>query len=419
MSPSLRRGLDFELYWHVDGSTMKELLSSRLLVTNCKDASPLVGDKQIVDILAKHEPFAGFLTDAQGDTITGEVLSPKSENILRRRSAQNENFSVFRFSFISAGYDVAWTKLLASRDTGYVFEPGKLVQVWKNKKIFGLKDDSTGAIIPAKEIVELNPFLISGYWNKIKFDAKENEFVVEQGSSIPPFIPALTQGGSTFGSLSKMFYEVVKTVDDVDNSKLIGFLEKAVSVAMQSGSDLRTRASSGNVLNESPYDKELRDLRSQMKKADTAPRSKIGNGPWVDVEKETWKSAQEVAKSVGAAKIFKSKVHYETQWSGSDYVDGYTKDYTICFYASSLESAKDMLATFKKERDYHGRSALDLSNYPNYSEYTFSEPVEVTRAEADAVVAENKGKAEGMTDHILYLPTRAIMDEMKASVNWA
>lgn len=87
ISQRLRRGLDFEIYYQVDGETAKRLLQSRIFATNIRDITPVSKDTPIIDILSGIQPFAAFLTDAQGDRITDDVLSPKSENILRRRNA--------------------------------------------------------------------------------------------------------------------------------------------------------------------------------------------------------------------------------------------------------------------------------------------------------------------------------------------
>lgn len=422
------------MYYHVDGATMKRLLDTTLLVSNCKNVKSLVPSEQIVDILAPYQPFASFLTDSQGDTITDQVLSPKSEQILRRRSAQNDNFSIFKFSFISAGYDVVWTKLQASKDTHLVFEPGSLVQMLKRGKLVALKNDATGEQIPASELEEVNPFILSGYWNRVFFDNKQNEFTIDPSSSISPLIPALTAKHDK--QPRKMFFSIVKQVEDIDNSKLVSFLESAVSVAMQSGSDLRTKATESEEVNESPYDKKLRDIENQMRSKDTAPASKIpqvgdrsyrdADGRLRDYKEMTWQSAKDVAKSIGAAKVFKTTCHYDTQWSGSDYVDGFSRNFDMYFYASSAESAKEMLKVFKEEHDHHGYSAMDLSHTPNYSVYEFSEPVEVTKESAEAAIAQNAPEKKDiyddfalLTSTIHYLPTRAIVDEMKASVDWA
>ena len=431
LTPKLRRGLDFEMYYHVDGATMTRLLNTTFLLSNCKNASQIVQSEQIADILDGTEPFASFLTDSQGDTITDEVLSPQSELILRRRSAQNDNFSIFKFSFISAGYDVAWAKLLARKDTHEVIQPGSFIEVLKRGNLVSLKNDLTGETIAAKDLEELNPFLLSGYWSRVTFDKNNEQFIVDQKTSIAPFIPALVAKYQKM--TKKMFCSIVRSTNDIDNTRLVNFLEKAVVTAVSSGADLRTKAVESEKIDESPYDTKLRDLRYQMNTKDTAPKSKIpqvgdrqykdANGRLRDVKNMTWQSAEEVAKKVGAAKVFKTHCDYNCQWSGSDYVDGFSKHFDMYFYASSEDSAREMLEVFKKEHDYTGFSAMDLSHTPNYSTYTFSNPIEVPRAEAEAAVS--KCKVDPYDDFSLlaskihFLPTKQIVADMKASVNWA
>lgn len=87
VSPRLRRGLDFELYYQLDGEVVKRLLDTTLLVTNCRNWKGITDQEQIVDILAPYEPIACFLTDSFGDQITGDEMSPESQKILRQRNA--------------------------------------------------------------------------------------------------------------------------------------------------------------------------------------------------------------------------------------------------------------------------------------------------------------------------------------------
>ena len=72
-----------------------------------------------------------------------------------------------------------------------------------------------------------------------------------------------------------MFCSIVKSTNDIDNTRLVNFLEKAVVTAVSSGADLRTKAVESEKIDESPYDTKLRDLRYQMNTKDTAPKSKI------------------------------------------------------------------------------------------------------------------------------------------------
>ena len=111
VNTSNRKGLDFEMYFQVNGETMKRLLNAKVLVSNIKDIKPLVDTEQIVDILASSQPVAAFLTNSYGDIIIDEVMSPASQLILKQRNAQSPTVGAFKFSFFNADYDVLWRKL--------------------------------------------------------------------------------------------------------------------------------------------------------------------------------------------------------------------------------------------------------------------------------------------------------------------
>lgn len=192
------------------------------------------------------------------------------------------------------------------------------------------------------------------------------------------------------------------------------------------------------MITESPYDKKLSDIRQKMAQADKSPKSKIpvrsgdymptADGKYASINKETWKSASEAAKVIGSDKVFRSHCNFECQWSGSDYVDGWSASLDVFLYAFDKADAKERLDVFCNEHNTSGYSAMDLSHTLNYSTYTFSDPVESSKEEAEAVIAQQGNKKiadsrstvlETIGDHILYLPTKKIFDEMKKSVDWA
>ena len=238
INTSNRKGLDFEIYYQVDGNVMKQLLAARLLASNIKDPSPFVNSAQIVDILASQTPIAAFLTDGYGDRITDNVLSPMSEQILKQFNAQRPNVSAFRFSYFNADYDVIWKKLYALAGSNDILKPGSFVSTWKRNDTVSLTVD--GKVIPKGEFVELPVYVIGGYWNKIDWNPEMSQFEVNQSQSTKTIIPSVK--AKINGKEATAFWNAAKTVDQIDNSKLIGFIELAIDKATESGRDLRSKA---------------------------------------------------------------------------------------------------------------------------------------------------------------------------------
>ena len=238
INTSNRKGLDFEIYYQVDGNVMKQLLAARLLASNIKDPSPFVNSTQIVDILASQTPIAAFLTDGYGDRITDDVLSPMSEQILKQFNAQRPNVSAFRFSYFNADYDVIWKKLYALAGSNDILKPGSFVSTWKRNDTVSLTVD--GKVIPKGEFVELPVYVIGGYWNKIDWNPEMSQFEVNQSQSMKTIIPSVK--AKINGKEATAFWNAAKTVDQIDNSKLIGFIELAIDKATESGRDLRSKA---------------------------------------------------------------------------------------------------------------------------------------------------------------------------------
>ena len=238
INTSNRKGLDFEIYYQVDGNVMKQLLAARLLASNIKDPSPFVNSTQIVDILASQTPIAAFLTDGYGDRITDNVLSPMSEQILKQFNAQRPNVSAFRFSYFNADYDVIWKKLYALAGSNDILKPGSFVSTWKRNDTVSLTVD--GKVIPKGEFVELPVYVIGGYWNKIDWNPEMSQFEVNQSQSTKTIIPSVK--AKINGKEATAFWNAAKTVDQIDNSKLTGFIELAIDKATESGRDLRSKA---------------------------------------------------------------------------------------------------------------------------------------------------------------------------------
>ena len=230
LSKRLRNGLDFEVYYQVDGDTARRLLGSSVLATNVNDISGVFRDTPIIDILAGITPFAAFLTDAQSNRITDKILSDESERILRMRNAQRGNFSIYRFGFMASGYDAVYRQMFADRDDHRIFDPGRIIRrrdgiaVYADEKRIDEID-----FLENDELIQVNPFIMSGYWNRILFDTQIGKFQVSDDGKINSVIPRIDSASRPFS-----FYRsgLVRVSDDVDNGRITNFLETAVGTAM-------------------------------------------------------------------------------------------------------------------------------------------------------------------------------------------
>lgn len=77
LTPKMRRGLDFEMYYLVDDDTLRQLLSTTFFVSNCTRVSEKLHMPQIAELLSHAEPQYAFLTNSNSDPITDKELSPQ------------------------------------------------------------------------------------------------------------------------------------------------------------------------------------------------------------------------------------------------------------------------------------------------------------------------------------------------------
>lgn len=149
---------------------------------------------------------------------------------------------------------------MAWKDTGEIIPDGYSILVSRSGKPAGVRKlDGSGEQYRMDQVQTLSPFLASGYWTGFAWDANRNAFV-KNSDIAGPFIPSLVNGKWRMRETS-MFKSVVKCASDIDWSGLTGLLEKAVSKAMTSGRDLRTKAAESvyidyiaHMLDESTYE---------------------------------------------------------------------------------------------------------------------------------------------------------------------
>lgn len=140
---------------------------------------------------------------------------------------------------MSAGHSCIWHDMFASALDHEVYDPRRIVVKLSGGKPAGLiVADERGEEQPVSldEVQQIKPFIISGYWNRIVFDPSEDCFKVSGSDVVKTAIPAISK---------RSFYQtgMVRKLEDVDNARILGFLETVVGKALigdNSGSaDLR------------------------------------------------------------------------------------------------------------------------------------------------------------------------------------
>lgn len=151
------------------------------------------------------------------------------------------------------------------------------------------------------------------------------------------------------------------------------------------------------------------ELRKDELTKQTATSSKI-QVPNVNATKQAYASAKEIAKTVGTDKIFKADLNYYQEIHWSDGTDVDRGQSTICLYAKDIDDANRRL-----------KLLVDCSITNAYS---FSDVKEISYDDAQQIISKNSERKFGLyfkdlDDHILTLPTPAMYDEMKKSIDWA
>lgn len=142
---------------------------------------------------------------------------------------------------MAAGYSCIWHDMFANALDHTVYDPRRIIQRLKNGKTVGLivtGENGEETQVPLNDVQHIKPFIMSGYWNRIIFNPSENNFNVSGLDTVKTDIPRISK---------QSFYqtEMVRKSEDVDNARLLGFLETAVSKALMGdnagSADLRVR----------------------------------------------------------------------------------------------------------------------------------------------------------------------------------
>ena len=156
-------------------------------------------------------------------------------------------------------------------------------------------------------------------------------------------------------------------------------------------------------------DQAYRNVEDDERAQKQATSSKI-KIPSIDVSKEAYKSAQDVAKVVGTDKIFKATVDWSITYNWSDGTETESGAFQVFLFSQDAEDAKSRLKLF----------------FPSYS-YSIRDISEISKEQAEAQIQKNfedkyypgNGATKDACDHILTLPTKKMYDEMKTSIDWA
>ena len=140
---------------------------------------------------------------------------------------------------MSAGYSCVWHDMFASVLDHEVYDPGRIIVKLSGGRPAGLiitDEHGKEQSVSLDEVQQIKPFIMSGYWNRIVFDPSEDCFNVSNRDVVKTAIPAISK---------RSFYQtgMVRKLEDVDNARMLGFLETAIGKALtgdSSGSaDLR------------------------------------------------------------------------------------------------------------------------------------------------------------------------------------
>lgn len=237
-SSGTRKGLDFEAYYRVDGQTMNRLLATSVFASNIGNSESITGQDEVIKILAEIEPFAAFRTDSSSDRITDEIMSPQSQCILKNGNAQRPTVAAYKFGvYALKDYSTLMSKLFVSKSDGQVLKPGEFSQVWNGKNIVGIKRGDTETSI--SEFDTLNPFIMCGYWQRISYDGKTDTFRCPAEKLNKSAISQMI--ARTHGRTTSLFIDAgVNSAADIDNTRLMNFIDGALSVAKNTkGGDQR------------------------------------------------------------------------------------------------------------------------------------------------------------------------------------